>query len=116
MTTSTVPQESDDDLRATYAGAKRRIAALEQQLEDLQNADNKRKSYDFHLLKTFKSRLTDKNCCGRVITSNISYGRIIPRLVSLFQTTEELVEESDRRHAVNFGRETGPNRVLDSIE
>lgn len=43
MTTSAVPEESED-LRVTYAGAKRRIAALEQQLEDLQNADNKRKS------------------------------------------------------------------------
>ena len=33
----------EEDLCATYSGAKRRIAALEQQLEDLQNASAKRK-------------------------------------------------------------------------
>lgn len=36
--TSTVPQ-------ATYAGAKRRIASLEQQIQALQEVGNTRKSY-----------------------------------------------------------------------
>lgn len=43
--TSTVPQ-------ATYAGAKRRIASLEQQIQVLQEVGSTRKSYvvDFFLL------------------------------------------------------------------
>lgn len=36
--------EDDEDLRATYAGAKRRIAALEMQIKQLEGVD-KRKSY-----------------------------------------------------------------------
>lgn len=36
--------EDDVLLRTTYAGAKRRIAALEQQLKTLQEAGTKRKS------------------------------------------------------------------------
>jgi hypothetical protein len=35
--------EGDEDLRATYCGAKRRIAALEKELEELHGT--KRKSY-----------------------------------------------------------------------
>jgi predicted nucleic acid-binding Zn-ribbon protein len=47
--TSTTDQHEEEDLRATYSGAKRRIAALEEQLEDLRNAGTKRKSYgDIH--------------------------------------------------------------------
>lgn len=42
---STADQHEEDGLRATYSGAKRRIAALEQQLEDLRSAGAKRKSY-----------------------------------------------------------------------
>lgn len=46
MSTSTdQPDSADEILRATFAGAKRRIAALEQQLEDLRNAGSKHKSY-----------------------------------------------------------------------
>jgi hypothetical protein len=41
---STEP-DNEDDARATYAGAKRRIAALEQQLQDLRNAGGKRRAY-----------------------------------------------------------------------
>lgn len=36
---------AEDELRVTYAGAKRRIAALEQQLQTLLEAGTKRKSY-----------------------------------------------------------------------
>lgn len=39
------PDNTEDELRATYAGAKRRIAALEQQLQTLLEAGSKRKSY-----------------------------------------------------------------------
>lgn len=48
MTTGSQIESSDNtgnELRATYAGAKRRIAALEQQLQGLLDAGNKRKSY-----------------------------------------------------------------------
>lgn len=34
----------EDDLPATYAGAKRRIAALEQQIKTLQEAGSKKKT------------------------------------------------------------------------
>lgn len=37
--------DKDEELRATYAGAKRRIAALEQQLQAYAEVGNKRKSY-----------------------------------------------------------------------
>lgn len=43
--TTDQPDSADESLRATYSGAKRRIAALEQQLEDLRNAGSKHKSY-----------------------------------------------------------------------
>jgi hypothetical protein len=39
-------QDNEGDMRATYAGAKRRIAALEQQLENLWDTGAKRKSSD----------------------------------------------------------------------
>lgn len=38
-------EETSTTLQATYAGAKRRIAALEQQVQNLQEAGSKRKSY-----------------------------------------------------------------------
>lgn len=37
--------DKDEELRATYAGARRRIAALEQQLQAYAEVGNKRKSY-----------------------------------------------------------------------
>jgi hypothetical protein len=36
--------EEDTDIHAVYAGAKRRIAALEQQLQNIKDAGPKRKS------------------------------------------------------------------------
>lgn len=51
-----MPDDDDDELRATYAGAKRRIAALELQLQTYAEAGTKRKSYviisfyRFHIL------------------------------------------------------------------
>jgi len=46
MASSANHQPGDEDIHATYAGAKRRIAVLEQQLESLQDTSAKRKSYD----------------------------------------------------------------------
>lgn len=40
-----VEGNEDEELRATYAGARRRIAALEQQLQAFSEIGNKRKSY-----------------------------------------------------------------------
>lgn len=37
--------EDYSDAQAIYAGAKRRIAALEQQLEDIKNTGPRRRSY-----------------------------------------------------------------------
>lgn len=37
--------DGDEELRATYAGAKRRIAALELQLKNYLEAGDRRKSY-----------------------------------------------------------------------
>lgn len=37
--------DEDEELRATYAGARRRIAALEHQLQAYAELGNKRKSY-----------------------------------------------------------------------
>jgi len=43
---SPTPEDlQDEQIAATYAGAKRRIAALEQQLRTLQEGGPKRKSY-----------------------------------------------------------------------
>lgn len=36
---------NENDMRATYVGAKRRIATLEEQLQNLRDAGSKRKSY-----------------------------------------------------------------------
>jgi hypothetical protein len=53
MASSTHPGQPDnEDILATYAGAKRRIAALEQQLESLQDTSAKRKSYDLHVFSS----------------------------------------------------------------
>jgi phage-related minor tail protein len=41
---TTNQQDGEDHIRATYAGAKRRIAALEEQLQNLRDAGVKRKS------------------------------------------------------------------------
>lgn len=38
------PQDSSSELQATYAGAKRKIAALQEQVQLLQEAGKKRKS------------------------------------------------------------------------
>ena len=43
MASATGTTSQDEDMLATYAGAKRRIAALEQQLQDMQRAGSKRK-------------------------------------------------------------------------
>ena len=43
-TNSNHDTETEESLRVTYAGAKRRIAALEQQLVTLQEMGTKRKS------------------------------------------------------------------------
>jgi hypothetical protein len=40
-------QHDNDEIHVTYAGAKRRIAALEQQLKDLQTAGTKQKLYGY---------------------------------------------------------------------
>lgn len=37
-----ITRDDDASIKATYAGAKRRIAALEQQLKDLQEAGTKK--------------------------------------------------------------------------
>jgi len=42
---STTDQQEGEDLCATYSGTKQRIAALEQQLEDLQSAGAKCRLY-----------------------------------------------------------------------
>ena len=36
---------NENDMRATYTGAKHRIAALEEQLQNLRDVGSKRKSY-----------------------------------------------------------------------
>jgi hypothetical protein len=99
--------EDRDMIRATtYAGAKRRIAALEQQLQDLTEAGAKRKRYIILLspvhiiIWRIQTSDLDAPCHGRDLTSNITQGRIIPRLVSMFQSIDELVDEHDRRCAL----------------
>lgn len=42
---ATIGGNEDEELRATYAGARRRIAALEQQLQAYSEVGSKRKSY-----------------------------------------------------------------------
>lgn len=90
ITEPTIPQ-------ATYAGAKRRIAALEQQVLNLQEAGSQRKkyviyNYEFSVLY---------GCFPRQTISNVTQGRVIARLVSLFEPVEDLVDESDRRRVLD---------------
>jgi len=97
LNTSENPLE--DDFRAIYSGAKRRIAALEQELVNLQNAGAKRKSCSSPQLYMF---LESDILANRDLTSNITLGRVIPRLVSMFQSIDELVDENDRRCALEI--------------
>jgi hypothetical protein len=94
------PDSADESLRATYSGAKRKIAALEQQLEDLRNAGSKHKSYVPFIIARWSYQLV--SVCYSNTVSNITQGRIIPRLVSTFQPIDELVDENDRRHALEI--------------
>jgi hypothetical protein len=41
-------------------------------------------------------------CIGRDLTSTITQGRVISRLVSMFQSIEELVDENDCRRALEI--------------
>jgi hypothetical protein len=41
-------------------------------------------------------------CIGRDLTSTITQGRVISRLVSMFQSIKELVDENDRRRALEI--------------
>lgn len=74
MPAGQTPGSNEDELQATYAGAKRRIAALELQIQNYADAGNKRKSYvlmrllfflDTHLvLATLQRVLPRAGCCA----------------------------------------------------
>lgn len=87
----------DEQLRATYAGAKRRIAALELQLQTYQEAGSKRKKY---VLSCVSSVLFDDIFVSSDIVTSVNQGRVICRLVSMFDSVDFLVDESDRRRAL----------------
>lgn len=84
--------ETDGTNTALYAGAKRRIASLEQQIQTLQQVGSKRKSYVICILLRLMF-----NYCQSDVLSNVTQGRVIHRLVSMFETLTEIVDESDRR-------------------
>jgi hypothetical protein len=88
----------NDPLLASYAGAKRRIAALEQQLQNLRDAGAKRKQLVTPLVTLILQLLTALFYGSNQVT-NITRGRVICRLVSLFDSVEELIEEDDRRNS-----------------
>ena len=88
--------EDEQDVKSAYAGAKRRIAALEEQLRTLREGELKRTSC-VHFLLEFMFQFY---CYARDGTSNVTQGRVICRLVSMFQSVEELVEEYDRRRSL----------------
>jgi hypothetical protein len=105
--------DEGEELRATYAGAKRRIAALELQLENFLQAGSKGKSYvagRFHppALHFILS------CCSDITTS-ITQGRVICRLVSMFENIDALVDESDRRRAIAADM-VDDDETLESVE
>lgn len=83
--------------QATYAGAKRRIAALEQQVLNLQEAGSQRKKY---VVQNYEFSVIHDYPCRQTI-SNVTQGRVIARLVSLFEPVEDLVDESDRRRVLD---------------
>lgn len=85
-------EEDNDSLTAIHAGAKRRIASLEDQLASLQEAVTKRKSYVTQFI-CFPSWYSQ---CSSDVVSNVTQGRAICRLVSMFETVDDLVEENDR--------------------
>lgn len=84
-------------LQATYAGAKRRIATLELQIQALHAVDSQRKKQAGCSL-FMNSGFSD--LFHRVAVSDVTRGRVVTRLVSLFEPVEELVNESDRRRAL----------------
>lgn len=90
--TEATNQAIDGTNTAIYAGAKRRIASLEQQIQTLQQAGSKRKSCVVCILLLFML-----NTCQSDVLSNVTQGRVIHRLVSMFETLTEIVDESDRR-------------------
>lgn len=55
--------------------------------------------------------------CGREVVSNANTGRLICRLVSMFEKVEELVDEKDRRRALELEEaEEGIDPVESSLE
>lgn len=49
---------------------------------------------------------------GRDLPSNVTQGRVICRLVAMFDSVDELVEENDRRHALEDEEEPTPEYFL----
>lgn len=90
----------DEELRATYAGARRRIATLEQQLQAFAEVGNKRKSYIFIC---FLAYLILLDCSDT--TTGITQGRVLCRLVSMFDSVDTLVDENDRRRTLMMDME-----------
>jgi hypothetical protein len=117
--------EDRDMIHATtYAGAKQWIAALEQQLQDLTEAGAKRKRYIIILspvhiiIQVWHIQTSDLDapCHGRDLTSNITQGCIIPCLVSMFQSIDELVDENDHRCALEVDESSSDNPLSHSPE
>lgn len=96
MTSSSHVNEAEA-LRATYAGAKRKIAMLEEQVQNLQEMGTKPKSYVLFTCSCFL--VVSHQQALRDITSSVTRGRVICRLISLFESVDELVDEHDRRRA-----------------
>lgn len=83
---------SDNEDDAAIVRAKRRIAALEQEVEILRASNKRAKPYVFSLLLTWYFMLN----VHRQTDSNVHKGRVIHRLVSLFDGLEDLIAENDR--------------------
>jgi hypothetical protein len=96
-------QDNEGDMHAMYAGAKQQIAALEQQLENLQDMGAKHKSSDLW----FFHHLTWNWSCNRELASNVTQEQVIGCLVSMFQSIKELVDENDHRRVLEVDGSSG---------
>jgi hypothetical protein len=107
-------QDNLASIQATYAGAKRRIATLEQQLKISREERTKQKSY----VNMFLCSDTNTKPYNRDINPQVTQGRAICRLVSLFEPVEALVDESDRRQqlAACDGDEEGQEGAVPTLE
>ena len=59
----------------------------------------------------------DLKLCCRMAQNDVTQGRVICRLVSMFESVDELIKENDRRQTLQMETDSEPSdEVLQSLE